>query len=443
MLSAVLLLGGITLFAQDEPDRVWTLHECMVYAMEHSPEYAIQQATNDSRRVDHREAYLGYIPSINASASVTANFGRMIDPETNVYTNTTALSNSYGISASMDIFNGLSTLNSVRITKTARLMGIEEERLLKDDICLQIIQAYYNVLYHEGMVSLAQEQLDESLETLHQGKVKKELGLVVEADLLQIESQVAQRRYTLTRAENTLQESFITLKKVMFYPMNREIVLENVISPVGRAEVSFQDADSIVEAASEYLPELKAQELDIRIAELDLQTARWKLVPHIYAQGGYSTGYVYSDASQVNLPFWNQMNDKQGQYVGIGISIPIFSSLSKYNNIARRRNDLKIAQARYDIKKQEIEAEIRRAVQDMGGTLKEYNSAEAGVQAQESAHIANKKKYDEGLLSIIELQTSSNSLLEAKARRLNCALQYLLKERVVLYYKGISYIDQD
>ena len=45
-------------------------------------------------------------------------------------------------------------------------------------------------------------------------------------------------------------------------------------------------------------------------------------------------------------------------------------------------------------------------------------------------------------MTVIELQTSSNNLLQAKAERLNCGLQYLLKERVVMYYKGITYLDQ-
>ena len=57
------------------------------------------------------------------------------------------------------------------------------------------------------------------------------------------------------------------------------------------------------------------------------------------------------------------MNDKQGQYVGIGISIPIFNGLYKYNNIARKRNALATAKANRDIKIQEVEVENRKAVQ--------------------------------------------------------------------------------
>jgi outer membrane protein len=52
------------------------------------------------------------------------------------------------------------------------------------------------------------------------------------------------------------------------------------------------------------------------------------------------------------------------------------------------------------------------------------------------AHKANQRKYEEGLLSVLELQTSSNQALAAKAERLNSALTYLIKKRIVGYYQG-------
>ena len=423
--------------------RTWTLHDCMQYAVTHSPEMRLQQAANDDRRIDRREAALSFIPQISASTSGTANFGRMIDPETNMYTNTTTFSNSYGLSASMDIFNGFAAVNNLRIAKTAVLLGVEEEQIKKDEICLQVIQAYYNVLYYRGMVELAKEQLAESRETLEQARMQSELGLKSYADVLQIESDVAAKDFNLTQQENTLEQGILTLKTAMYYPFDQELPLTDIEpSVLFSSFASDSDADSIVTAARGFLPALKAEEFKVRSAEYDLKTARWSLVPYINAQGGYSTGYVYDRSYSVNDPFWSQMNEKQGQYVGIGISIPIFNRLYKYNQIARKRNALATAEANKDIKDQQVEGEIRRAVQDMRGAAKEFISADKKAGALDISHQANTRKYEEGLMTVIELQTSSNNLLQAKAERLNCGLQYLLKERVVMYYKGITYLDQ-
>ena len=344
----------------------------------------------------------------------------------------------------MDIFNGFSAVNNLRIAKTAVLLGVQEEQITKDDICLQVIQAYYNVLYNQGMVDLAREQLEETRNTLEQARTQCELGLKSSADVLQIESDLASKDFNLTKMENTLEQSVLTLKSVMYYPLDEALEIA-VVEPsvLFNPFAAESNADSIASAARGFLPEFKAEEYKVRNAEYELKTARWSLVPYIYAQGGYSTGYVYDRSYAVNAPFWSQMTDKQGQYVGIGISIPIFNSLYKYNQIARKRNALSTAEANRDIKYQEVEVEIRKAVQDMRGAAKEFISADKKVSALSMSHQANTRKYEEGLMTVIELQTSSNCLLEAKAQRLNCGLQYLLKERVVMYYKGITYLDQE
>ena len=78
-----------------------SLKECVDYAVEHSYKMMIQLLANDDRRLDERDAYLSFLPSISASIAGQASFGRNIDPETNIYTTTTSFSNSYGISGGM------------------------------------------------------------------------------------------------------------------------------------------------------------------------------------------------------------------------------------------------------------------------------------------------------------------------------------------------------
>ena len=134
---------------------------------------------------------------------------------------------------------------------------------------------------------------------------------------------MAAKDFNLTQQENTLEQGILTLKTAMYYPFDDELTLAEVEPSVLFSAFSHEsDADSIAAAARGYLPAFRAEELKVRSAEFDLMTAKWSLVPYIYAQGGYSTGYVYDRSYAVNDPFWDQMNEKQGQYVGIGISIP-------------------------------------------------------------------------------------------------------------------------
>jgi len=52
------------------------------------------------------------------------------------------------------------------------------------------------------------------------------------------------------------------------------------------------------------------------------------------------------------------------------------------------------------------------------------------------AHQVNQRKYTEGLISALELNTSSNRLLNAQIEELYTNLKYQLKYKLLSYYKG-------
>ena len=181
-----------------------SLKECVDYAVEHSYKMMIQLLANDDRRLDERDAYLSFLPSISASIAGQASFGRNIDPETNIYTTTTSFSNSYGISGGMYVFNGFKIVNNYKIAKTARALGYEETQQLKDEIALAVIQAYYNVLYNEKMLALTRAQLEASQANLELVAKEYELGRKSLADKSDIEAEVAEYSYNLVMKAVTL-----------------------------------------------------------------------------------------------------------------------------------------------------------------------------------------------------------------------------------------------
>ncbi len=424
--------------------QVWTLRDCMIYAIENSPETKIQELTNDNRRLDHRDAYLEFVPSVNGNINAYTSFGRSIDPETNTYSNVNSFSNSYAIYSNYTIFNGFTVVDKYKVTRIARLSGIEEARQVEDNLCLTIMQSYYNVLYRKGMVQLCREQLMESQTTLKNTRVLEELGLKSYADVLQVEAQVAANDYNLVREQNMMESEFISLKEKMFFPSDRELVIDTTFSQIADPFAGSVTAGDIYLSALEFLPAVKISAFDVKTAGIKLHNAKWSLLPNIFSEAGYSTGYISTLGQAANAdPFLSQMKNRQGEYVQVGMSIPLFGRLNRQSAVGRMRNALHIAEAQRDKKLKEIESEIARAVQDMEGSAKEFIQADKRVAAQDMAHKANQRKYEEGLLSVLELQTSSNQALAAKAERLNSALTYLIKKRIVGYYQGTSYINQE
>lgn len=436
-----LLIGLLPLQAQ-EP---MTLHECMQYAIDHSPKTKIQELTNDSRRLDHRDAYLNMIPSIDASVNGYTSFGRSIDPETNTYTNTSSFSNSYSLNGSFYIFNGFAIVDKIRVAKVARLTGVSELQQVEDNVCLSVIQAFYNVLYQQGMVDLCQKKLEDSQNQLRQGKIQEELGLKGYADVLQLESQVAENDYNYVHAQNVLKTNVITLKEAMFFPSEEELVLDNQYVQLADPFIFNESADSLYQNALYNNPKAQIAAFDVQSAKISFHNAKWSLLPSLYTNANYNSGYITGLGAAANKvePFWTQMKNLQGQSISVGMSIPLFGGLSKQSNIARKRNSLRIAEAKRDQTNKELESEINRAVQDMIGSAKEFVQSNKRVLAQEQAYLANQRKYEEGLISVIELHTSANQDLSAKAELLNATFTYLVRRHIVNYYKGTPYINQE
>ncbi len=439
--TSILLLCLLPLKAQDP----MTLHDCMQYAVDHSPKTKIQELTNDSRRLDHRDAYLNLIPSVGGNVNGYTSFGRSIDPETNTYTNTSSFSNSYALSGSYDIFNGFAVVDKIRATRVAKLSGVAEMQQVVDNVCLEVIQAFYNVLYQTGMVDLCQQQLDESQSQLNQTKVQEELGLKGYSDILQMESQVANNGYNLVHAQNQLESYYITLKEAMFFPTEDPLVLDNSYVQMADPFLSDENADSLYQGALYNNVKTQIAAYEVQRAKISFHNAKWSLLPYIYSNARYESGYItgLGDAAGQAQPFWTQMNNLQGQSVSVGISIPLFGGLTRQSNIGRQRNNLLIAQAKLDQTNKELESEIARAVQDVEGSAREYIQSDKRVLFQEQAHKANQRKYELGLISVIELHTSSNLNLSAKAEKLGATFTYLIKRHIVNYYKGTPYINQE
>ena len=80
-IAAVLVSAG----ARAE-QRVYSLKDCMRYAVDNSTDMKVQAANMDDDRIARRDAILAaFTPSVSGAAHAYSNFGRAIDPETNTY----------------------------------------------------------------------------------------------------------------------------------------------------------------------------------------------------------------------------------------------------------------------------------------------------------------------------------------------------------------------
>ena len=422
-----------------EGARLMTLRDCMEYAISNSTKIRIQQAAIGDAQIDRRDAALAlFTPQINAQTVAYYNFGRNIDPETNTYIQTTSFHNSYGVSAGYDLFDGFKAVNNYKISKTGLLIAQSQEKQVEADICLAVMEAYYNVVYYKRLTDVHEEQVATAESALKKAKRQEELGQKGHADVIQMEAELADRQYDLTNTYNMYVSQKMTLADLMFWPVDEELIIDTSM-PVWQIEPVA--AESVVDFALDHNPGVNVASWKELNARRELTTAKWQLMPSIGLYGGWNTNY-FTYPNQPTAAFGTQFRNNMGEYVQLSLSIPIWDRLAKASRISKKRHALDKATAELDQKRRDVESEVRRAIQDRDGAATAYQQAQRKAEVQAEAYTLNLKKLEQGLISPLEFQTANNNYLKAQADEMNSLFKYLIKQAVVRYYNGVEYVNQ-
>ncbi len=412
-----------------------SLEACMRYAVSHATSVGERELDLADSRTDYRAAIASLFPSVSGSVGGSTNFGRSIDPATNAYTEVTTFSNSYGLSASMPLFAGLQNINTLRAARVARELGQVDVEVARDEVAIATLKAYMDVVYYTQAVEIAREQLEAAHETLRQATKQYELGLKSAADVAEMESQEANYDYLLTTEEHNRALAYIRLAEVMNWSEaeSLEVVTDFTID----LPLSATTEEELIDYALENNAQIRSARLTTRIQKLQYARAKGGYLPSLNLSGGVNTSYFIDfDHKSAYDPFWNQFRNNRGSYVSLSLSIPIFSGLNRRSAKYRAQNNLHRAELSARALEQSLRSEVSQSWQQMVGNGKLYVQGQKKVRAAQLAYDGAKKKFENGLISALDLQTAANTLLQAKSDRLRARLEYIIQSRMVDYYNG-------
>lgn len=341
--------------------------------------------------------------------------------------------------ASIPIFRGGSLINQVRKSKANLLLGKAVLQEARDNTALETFQAYIDALYYYGTTRLAKQKLAESDSLLYKTRRQETLGLKGMADVAQMEAQQASDAYNLTHQQNLYETAMLTLKQKMNFPIEEALLLDTCLleqSTLEQEQLTIEHADNVFRLALNCNPVLKQAEMQKQSANMDRKISWSSFVPSISLYGGISSSY-YKELHQTGYPpFHTQFENNFGSYFGISMSIPIFNRLSGIANMRQARNNYRIATEQYEAQKEELQKLVQQAVQDREGYLKESIQMEKKVASDSLAYHVTRRKYEEGLMTSLDVQNNAATLLESQTGLLQSKLTYLMKCRLVDYYKG-------
>lgn len=414
----------------------WTLRQCIDYALENNITVKQQDVTRRQNEVQLSTAKNSRLPDLNASASQNWSFGRGLTSE-NTYSNRNTSSTSLSLGTTVPLFTGFRIPRTIELNKLNLEAATADLGKARDDISVQVTQAYVQILYNIELRDVAQRQIDIDSMQVERLREMYRTGKASGVEVAQQEATLAQSRLTLTQADNDYRISLLTLAQLLELPSPEgfTIVRPDIAALTVDEAAALPLPDEIFQEAIAFKPEVKAETLRLKSTEMSIKIAQSALWPTLSLSAGLGSNYYKTNGFDTES-FGRQMRNNFSQYIGLSLNIPIFNRFETRNSIRSARLDRESQQLRLDDVKKTLYKEIQQAYYNAVAARAQYASSTEATASNKAAFDLMSAKYEYGKANITEFNESKNNWLKAESDLARAKYEYMYDTSLLDFYRG-------
>ncbi|WP_412466080.1 TolC family protein [Pedobacter sp. KLB.chiD] len=382
-----------------------------------------------------RQSKNALLPAVNGSVNQSMQWGRS-QVTSGLFLNTQNYSLSPNVSANMQLFGGGALINQIRQNKLLLAVDQTNVEKVKNDLILQVVTAYLQVLNNQDQVKATQQQLEVANATLKREQALLDVGNKTLADISQAKSQAATAELNLTNAQNQLTISYLTLGQLMeIQPPMTFKVQPPLVDEMNNIQNTYVPSDIYNQALNSF-PDIKLANLNTKAAEKAIDVAKGSYYPKVSFGGGLGSFYQYQFALPGNTPFFNQLSDNFGKSINMGISIPIFNGFTTRSTVRKAKIVFQQRKTDEQIAKNNLIKVINQAVADLNAAQSRYSSTQNAFQAQKDAFYVIEQRYAVGLVNSLDYSTAQTNRNKAEIDFILAKYDLLFRAKVIDYYLG-------
>lgn len=450
IVSLFLLLGLNILSAQQQK---WTLDACVNYAWTHNISVKQSELDVQAAEVDQRDGLSAFLPSASASSSHSWNVGLNQNITTNILENQTTQFTSLGANVGIDIYKGLQNQMRYRKAQLAFIGSQYKLEKMKDDVGLNVANAYLQILFNKENLKVQQDQLANNEKQLQRTQELVDAGSLPRGDVLDSKATVAADKQKVVIAENTLLISKLSLAQLLQLDNFQDFDVADIEYEAKPSEVMLQSPSAIIAKAKENRIELKIAKTNMDVAEKDVRIARAGYQPTLQGYYGFNSRISYADiplfdgsgnmiGTRGPLSFIEQFNNNKGHQFGIQLNVPIFNGFAVKHNITRSKIALERYKIAYSQSELDLERTIYTAYTDAQGAFKSYESALSALESRSSAFQYAKERFEVGMMNAFEYNQAQTLFVNAQSEVLRTKYDYIFRTKIVEYYFGIPILSK-
>ncbi len=464
-------LGISGSYAQSPEVKKWTLKECVEVALENNLRIKRSVYTVETFKANMLQAKGSFLPSVNASGSYTQNYGRALNPTTNLFVDRNSTTISPSMSGNLPLFQGLRIQNNFKQSQRDLLASNHDLQKAKNDVILNVVTLFINVIFNKELLDNAQYQVNSSQQQLDRIKKQVEAGSLAMSNQLNQEAQVSTNELNMINQENALNLSVLQLKQAMQVPGSEQMDVEVPNLPTEDL-VLDSNAEGVYQMALETMPEIRSALMKVESADYAMKANRGSYLPRVSLNASVSSNssdlnvrrsvtsdgtvtvgttpigvtapggenvYALIPNTQVieeNYSQGSQLQDNVFRNFSVQLSIPILNGFSTRSSVQRAKINREIAEISVKEAQNTLRQTIETSYNDALASARSFHASQKAVHAQEEAFRMNKQRFDVGALSIIEYQVSENDLYRAKSDMTRAKYNFIFKKKMLDFYQG-------
>ena len=439
-------------FFSNAQTKKWTLSECVDYAIKNNISIKQSELDSQSASIQKNSAIGNFLPSLNINGGHSWNIGLNQNITTGLLENQTTQFTSAGLNSNVTIYNGMQNQNRLRKANLSILAAQYQLTKMKDDISLNIANAFLQILFNKENLKVQKEQLANNEKQLIRSQELVNAGVVPRGDLLDIKATVANNSQAIVIAENALLISKLSLAQLLQFKNFADFDIADEDYVQKDNAILLQTTKTIYQKAKEDRVELKIAKTNLDIAEKDVKIAKGAYQPSLQGYYSFSTRAGYSDRVigfngstpilAPALPVFEQFDNNKGHSFGLQLNIPILNGFSVKNNVELSKITLERSKLAFSQQELDLERNIFTAFTDAKGAVKAHESAITALEARQEAFNYAKEKYDVGMMNAFDFNQSQTLLANAKSEVIRTKYDYIFRIKVVEYYFGIPIIQK-
>jgi outer membrane protein len=395
-----------------------SLDSAISYAIIHNKTLINSKYNVDKSSQRIKEAISQGLPQVSASidynnylgAEVSLKLSDMAPPMVIEFNPTS----NFKASVSQLIFNG-SYYVGIQLSKLAK--EITEQSFQKDELNIKelTIQAYYMILASERILHIIKENQKNVQLIYEKTKNLANAGVIEQTDVKKLSIMVTSVDNALKSSERQVEMGYNLLRLQLGSEPDQNFILSTTLDDVTQKYIPQTLAISPFSIQNNLDYKLLSMQGDIAKKNINLKKSNY--LPSLVS--------YYSYTKKIEKSAFDMTPN---HVLGLTLNIPIFSSGQKYYQVNQAKIDYNISKNTLELLTQQLTLQEKQLRYNYTNLYEQYLNQKANVDIAKEVLDKMNLKYEQGVISMLELTSSNNDYLTAESNYTSIILQLLNAE---------------